>query len=177
MRTGFVLFITGIPSSGKTTLANNLARFLRAKGYNVEVLDAFWVRNHICLHEGYNIDSGRKIITCTAWIARLLARNGVIVLCSFVAPSRSLRELFKKIVNEEVPAYEIYLKCNVDVCRRRDNKMLYKRLEKGEIKDLPGVTIPYEEPLNPDLAIDTSIIDEREAMEIVLRFLEKKKLL
>ncbi len=177
MKKGFVLFITGIPSSGKTTLASNLAEFLRARGYSVEVLDAFWVRNHICLHEGYDTESGRKIITCTAWIARLLARNGVIVLCSFVTPSRSLRELFKKIVGEEVPVYEVYLKCNIDVCRRRDNKRLYERLERGEIEILPGVTIPYEESPNPDLTIDTSIVDEDKTLEITLKFLEKKRLL
>ncbi len=177
MRKGFVLFITGIPSSGKTTLANNLATFLRSRGYNTEVLDAFWVRNHLCLHEGYDIESGKKIITCVAWAARLLARNGVIVLCSFVTPSRSLRELFKKIVSEEVPVYEIYLKCSIDICRKRDNKKLYERLEKDEIKVLPGVTIPYEESPNPDLTIDTSVVNEREAMEIVLKFLREKKLI
>ncbi len=107
MDKGFVLFITGIPSSGKTTLANNLANVLRDHGYRVEVLDAFWVRNHICLHEGYSYDVGEKIMTCTAWVARLLARNGVIVLCSFVTPSRKLRELFKQIVGEEVLGYRM----------------------------------------------------------------------
>ncbi len=177
MGKGFVLFITGIPSSGKTTLANSLAKVLRDHGYRVEVLDAFWVRNHICLHEGYGYDVGEKIITCTAWVARLLARNGIIVLCSFVTPSRKLRELFKQIVGEEVLVYEVFLKCDIDTCRRRDSKGLYRKLEKGEIKELPGITIPYEEPINPDLVIDTRILNEKEALNKVLRFLNERKLI
>ncbi len=174
MKKGFVLYITGIPSSGKTTLANNLAEALRIKGYKVEILDAYWVRNHICLHEGFSLETGRKIITCTAWTARLLARNGVIVLCSFVTPSKNLRELFKRIVGEEVPVYEVYLKCSIDACSKRDNKQLYRKLMIGELKELPGVTIPYEESSNPDLVIDTERLDEKATLKRVLEFLRKK---
>ncbi len=170
---GFVLFITGIPSSGKTTLAYNLASYLRSRGFRVEVLDAFWVRENICMFEGYNREAREKIMKCTAWIARLLARNGVIVICSFVAPSRSLRELFRKIAGEEVRVIEIYLKCSIEVCRKRDNKGLYRKLERGEIKILPGVTIPYEEPLNPDIKIDTEKLGVEETLKYTLQKLRE----
>ena len=173
----FVLFITGIPSSGKTTLANNLARVLRGMGYRVEVLDGYWVRRNICVYEGYDLETAERVMRCTAWIARLLVRNGVVVICSFVAPSRRIRALFKEIVSEEAPVLEVYLKCRPEICRLRDNKGLYRGVERGEIKVLPGIKIPYEESPNPDIVVDTEKHDPGETLSIVLRELEKRGLI
>lgn len=152
---GFVVWFTGLPGSGKTTVANAVASKLKELGYRVEVLDGDWVRKTISPDTGFTREERRTHLRRVAWIARLLARNGVIVLCSFVSPYRSVRREIREIVEEETPFIEVYCKCSLEECIRRDPKGLYEKALKGEIKHFTGISDPYEEPENPELTIDT----------------------
>ncbi|BEP18345.1 adenylyl-sulfate kinase [Pyrofollis japonicus] len=151
-----MVWLTGLPGSGKTTLATRAAEKLRRMGYRVEVLDGDWVRKTINPDAGYTREERRRHLHRVAWIARLLARNGVIVLCSFVSPYREVRAEVRRIVEEEgIPFLEVYVKCPLEECIRRDPKGLYKKALRGEIKHFTGVSDPYEPPENPDLELDT----------------------
>ncbi len=152
---GAVAWITGLPGSGKTTIANRAKYILEGRGYRVEVLDGDWFRRHLDPDAGYSREERARHLRRAAWVARLLARNGVIVICSFVSPYRDVREEVRRIVSEEVPFLEVYAKCPLEECIRRDPKGLYRRALAGEIPNFTGVSDPYEEPERPDLVLDT----------------------
>ncbi|ADL18463.1 adenylylsulfate kinase [Acidilobus saccharovorans 345-15] len=152
---GLVAWLTGLPGSGKTTIANAAAERLRAMGYRVEVLDGDWFRSHIDPEAGYTKEERVRHLVRASWVARLLARNGVIVICSFVSPYRDAREEVRKIISEEADFLEVYVKCPLEECIRRDPKGLYRKALAGEIRHFTGISDPYEEPLSPDLVLDT----------------------
>ena len=152
---GVVVWFTGLPGSGKTTIANGVADRLRELGFRVEVLDGDWVRKTINPDAGFTREQRALHLRRVAWIARLLARNGVIVLCSFVSPYRDVRADVRRIIEEDVPFIEVYAKCSLEECMRRDPKGLYKRALRGEVSLFTGVSDPYEPPENPELVVDT----------------------
>ncbi|MCE4610781.1 MAG: adenylyl-sulfate kinase [Desulfurococcales archaeon] len=158
---GLVVWLTGLPGSGKTTIAEGVAERLRSEGFKVEVLDGDWARATVSEGSGFTREERIRHLKRIAWIARLLARNGVVVLCSFVSPYRDARRMVREIVEEEVPFVEVYVKASLEEVMRRDPKGLYKKALKGEIKHFTGVSDPYEPPDSPDLVIDT----ERESVE------------
>ncbi len=155
MDRGVVVWFTGLPGSGKTTVANAVAERLRSRGCRVEVLDGDWVRRTISVGAGFTREERRRHLLRVAWVARLLARNGVVVLCSFVSPYRDVRAEVRGIVEEEVPFIEVFVRCSLEECIRRDPKGLYRRALRGEIEHFTGVSDPYEEPLEPDVVVDT----------------------
>jgi len=157
------VWFTGLPASGKTTIARGVAEKLKHDGYRVEVLDGDWVRRTINPDAGFTKEERRRHLIRVAWIARLLARNGVVVLCSFVSPYRDVRSEVRRIVEEEgIPFVEVYVKCSLEECIRRDPKGLYRKALRGEIPYFTGVSDPYEEPLNPEIIVDT----EKNSVEI-----------
>ncbi len=165
---GVVVWLTGLPGSGKTTLANKVAGELARCGYKVEVLDGDWVRQTINVGAGFTREERRRHLLRVAWIARLLARNGIIVLCSFVSPYRDVRYDIRKIVEEDVPFLEVYVKASLEEVIRRDPKGLYAKALRGEIKNMTGIDDPYEEPENPDLIIDTERVSVEEGARQLL---------
>lgn len=171
---GFVVWLTGLPGSGKTTIAKNVAEKLREKGYRVEVIDGDWARKTISLGAGFTRDERRIHLHRVAWVARLLARNGVIVLCSFVSPYRDVRRMIREIIEEDAPFVEVYVKASLEEVMRRDPKGLYKRALKGEIKHMTGIDDPYEPPENPDLVLDTEVESVEESVGKLLRLLEER---
>ncbi|KSW10805.1 adenylyl-sulfate kinase [Pyrodictium occultum] len=170
---GVVAWLTGLPASGKTTIALATAKRLRSLGYRVEVLDGDWVRKTINPDAGYTREERRRHLLRVAWIARLLARNGVIVVCSFVSPYRDVRREVRRIVEEEAPFLEVYVHAPLEECIRRDPKGLYRRALRGEISHFTGVSDPYEPPENPDLVLDTvrNTVEEN-AERLAARILE-----
>ena len=169
-----VVWLTGLPGSGKTTIATRVADILKKKGYKVEVLDGDWVRKTINVGAGFTKEERERHLLRVAWIARLLARNGVIVLCSFVSPYRDVRAKIREIVEEEVPFYEVWVKCSVEECIRRDPKGLYAKALRGEIKHMTGIDDPYEPPENPSLTIDTVADSVEENTSKLLEFIESR---
>ncbi len=174
---GFVVWFTGLPGSGKTTIAKGVMEELRKRGYRVELLDGDWVRKTINPDAGFTREERNRHLYRVAWIARLLARNGVIVLCSFVSPYRDTRAKIREIVEEEVPFIEAFVKCSLEEVIRRDPKGLYKKALKGEIKHMTGIDDPYEEPLNPEVIVDSENRSIEENVKTVIRYLEEKGLI
>ena len=173
----FVVWFTGLPASGKTTIAKGVAERLRNLGYRVELLDGDWVRKTINPDAGFTFEERRRHLLRVAWIARLLARNGVITLCSFVSPYRSVRAEVRRIVEEEVPFIEVYVECSLEECIRRDPKGLYKKALRGEIKHFTGISDPYEPPEHPDIVVNTETMSVEECVEKVLQYLNEHGLL
>ncbi len=174
---GFVVWFTGLPGSGKTTIAKGVMEELRRRGYRVELLDGDWVRKTINPDAGFTREERNRHLYRVAWIARLLARNGVIVLCSFVSPYRDTRAKIREIVEEEVPFIEAFVKCSLEEVIRRDPKGLYKRALRGEIKHMTGIDDPYEEPLNPEITVDSEHNSIEENVKTVIKYLEDKGLI
>ncbi len=173
---GLVVWFTGLPGSGKTTIASGVAERLREAGYRVELIDGDWARKTISLGAGYTREERRVHLHRIAWVARLLARNGVVVLCSFVSPYRDVRRMIRGIVEEEAPFLEVYVKCSVEEAIRRDPKGLYARALRGEIKHMTGIDDPYEPPENPDLVVDTEQDPVDVNVEKVLELLRSRGL-
>ncbi len=175
---GFVVWFTGLPASGKTTIARGVAEVLKARGYRVEVLDGDWVRKTINPDAGFTKEERRRHLLRVAWIARLLARNGVIVLCSFVSPYREVRAEIRRIVEEEgIPFIEVFVKCSLEECIRRDPKGLYRKALAGEIQHFTGISDPYEEPENPELVVDTEHDSVENNVRKVVEYLEQRGLI
>jgi len=173
---GFVLWFTGLPGSGKTTIAKSVRDRLSDMGFKTELLDGDWVRKTINPDAGFTREERKKHLIRVAWIARLLARNGVAVLCSFVSPYRDVRSEIRKIVEGDAPFIEVYAKCSLEECIRRDPKGLYKRALAGEIKNFTGISDPYEEPENPDITLDTEHLSVSECVSKVIEYLKKRDL-
>ncbi len=174
---GFVCWFTGLPGSGKTCIAEALAKKLRKYCLKVEILDGDWVRKTINVDAGFTFEERRQHLLRVAWIARLLARNGIIVLCSFVSPYKSVRAEIRKIVEEEVPFIEVFVKCSLKEAIRRDPKGLYRKALKGEIKNMTGINDPYEEPENPEIIIDTEKNSVNYNTRLILEKLMVKRLM
>ncbi len=171
---GIVVWFTGLPASGKTTIAKGVAERLKAEGYRVELLDGDWVRKTINPDAGFTREERKRHLLRVAWISRLLARNGVVVLCSFVSPYRDIRAEIRKIVEEEgIPFIEVFVKCSLEECIRRDPKGLYKKALRGEIPHFTGISDPYEEPTNPELVVDTEHDSVEANVEKVYSYVKK----
>ena len=153
---GFVVWLTGLPASGKTTIARRVGEYLQSRGFRVEILDGDEVRRWLSPEAGFSREDRERHLKRVAYVSRLLARNGVAVLASFVSPYQNVREEARKIIESEgLKFIEVYVKCSLEECIRRDPKGLYGKALKGEIKDMTGIQDPYEEPLNPEVIVDS----------------------
>ena len=170
---GFVVWLTGLPASGKTTVARKLKEYLQSRGLRVELLDGDEVRRWLSPEAGFSREDRERHLRRVAYVSKLLARNGVAVLASFVSPYRSVRRQARKLIEDEgLKFIEVYVKCSLEECIRRDPKGLYRRALNGEIKDMTGIQDPYEEPLNPEVIIDTENEKPNECAEKVIEKLE-----
>ncbi|MGQ4875109.1 MAG: adenylyl-sulfate kinase [Promethearchaeia archaeon] len=167
---GFTLWFTGLPCSGKTTLADAVAEDLRAKGMKVERLDGDLVRKSLTRDLGFSKEDRKKNIERVTFVAKLLTRNGVAVLCTFVSPYNEIRERSRKEIGEYIL---VYVKCPVEVCEQRDVKGMYAKARRGEIKGFTGVDDPFEEPINPEIVVETDKQTVEESKKIIINWLEK----
>jgi adenylyl-sulfate kinase len=167
---GFTLWFTGLPCSGKTTIAEVVEKELRDRGLNVESLDGDEVRQHLSKDLGFSKEDRDTHISRMGFIAKLLSRNGVATLGAFVSPYREVREHIRGEIDNFV---EVYVKCPVEICIERDVKGMYKKALAGEIQNFTGVSDPYEEPLDPEIIVETDKETLAESVEKVLRKLEE----
>ena len=149
---GFTLWLTGLSGAGKSTLATAVGRELSRQGIGVELLDGDDVRQNLSKGLGFSREDRDTNIRRIGYVAKLLTRNGVAVIAAAISPYRDVRDE----VRREIGAFvEVHVKASLDACIRRDAKGLYRRALTGELPQFTGVSDPYEEPLAPELVIDT----------------------
>ncbi len=149
---GFTLWLTGLSGAGKSTLAAAVSQELRRHGIRVEVLDGDEVRQNLSQGLGFSRADRDTNIRRIGYVAKLLTRNGVAVITAAISPYRAVRDAVRREIGTFV---EVFVKASLDECIRRDTKGLYRRALAGEIPQFTGVSDPYEEPLAPELVIDT----------------------
>jgi adenylylsulfate kinase len=172
MSSGTTLWLTGLPSAGKTTLANALAERLAERGVDTEVLDGDQVRTHLSAGLGFSRADRETQVTRIGFVAELLARHGVTVLVPVIAPYADARDKVRAHHEEHGTAIlQVHLSTPVEVCAERDVKGQYARAFRGEISSMTGVDDPYEVPENPDLRIDTSTTDLEGSVAALLALL------
>jgi len=176
--TGTTLWLTGLPSAGKTTLAFALADQVRAQGRDVEILDGDEIRTYLSAGLGFSRGDRDTHVTRIGFVAELLARHGVLVLVPVIAPYAETRAEVRALHDEHGTGYlEVHLSTPVDVCSDRDVKGLYAKAARGELQHMTGVDDPYEIPANPDLRIDTSTTDLPSSVARLVELLAGRNLL
>ncbi|WP_395576810.1 adenylyl-sulfate kinase [Streptomyces sp. BK79] len=154
--TGATVWLTGLPSAGKTTIAYELAGRLREEGHRVEVLDGDEIREFLSAGLGFSRADRHTNVQRIGFVAELLARNGVTALVPVIAPYAESRDAVRTRHEANGTAYvEVHVATPVEVCSVRDVKGLYAKQAAGELTGLTGVDDPYEEPVKPDLRIES----------------------
>jgi len=176
---GATIWFTGLPCSGKTTVADRVYRILKERGYKVERLDGDIIRKSpISRDLGFTKEDRRKNLERVAFIAKLLSRNDVLVLATFVSPYNEIRRDIRDIIGAE-RFHLIWTRCPVEVCIARDVKGMYKKALAGEIENFTGVDDPFEEPTDPpaDLILDTDKESVEKSVEKVLAYMKRRGLI
>lgn len=156
---GCTIWLTGLPSSGKSTVGFSLEHLLVQQGRMAYVLDGDNIRHGLNKNLGFSAEDRAENIRRIGEVAKLFADAGIITITSFVSPYRADRDLVRKLHEEAKPALpfiEVYIDTPVNVCEERDPKGLYKKARAGEIKNFTGVDDPYEAPLKPELVLKTA---------------------
>lgn len=170
--TGATLWLTGLPSAGKTTLALALADRLRRNDVAVEVLDGDEVRTHLSAGLGFSRADRDTHVDRVGFVAELLARHGVVVLVPVIAPYAQARDLVRDHHRERgTRLLQVHVSTPIETCAERDVKGLYTKAFRGEINSMTGVDDPYEVPEDPDLRIDTAQVDQAGAVDQLVELL------
>ncbi len=170
-----ILWLTGLPSSGKSTLANEVEKRLITHAIRTYILDGDNVRMGLNKGLGFSEEDRAENIRRVGEVSKLFVDAGDIVLSAFVSPYRRDRDAIREKV-EDGEFIEIFIKCPVEVCEQRDVKGLYKKAREGVIKGFTGIDDPYEEPLNPEIVIDTDKLSLEEGTDIIINYLNEKNL-
>lgn len=167
-----VIWFTGLSGSGKSSLARRVENTLFAQGCRTYVLDGDNIRHGLNKDLGFSPEDREENIRRIGEMANLFTQAGVIALTAFISPYRADRDKARAVARESF--IEVYLKCDLAVCEARDPKGLYKKARAGEIKEFTGISAPYEEPLNPELVVDTANETLDESTEKVLALLRTR---
>jgi adenylylsulfate kinase len=151
----FTLWFMGRPAAGKSTIAKRVENHLRERGYQMENLDGDEVRQNLHPDLGFSREDRELNNRRTAYLCRLLNRNGISVVTGMITPFRDAQQKAREIVEEDGTFVLIYVKCSVEECERRDPKNLYEKAKAGKIDKFTGINHPFEEPHNPDIVVDT----------------------
>lgn len=172
MSEGITLWFTGLPAAGKSTVAGAVARRLQQRGARVEVLDGDVVRRELCADLGFSPEDRDENVRRLAFVADLLSRNGVSVCVAAISPYRAAREAARTRIGDRF--VEIYVKASAEACATRDPKGLYEQARRGELPNFTGVSDPYEEPLAPEITLETELHSPEQSVATVLRWLEER---
>ena len=172
---GFTLWFTGLSGAGKTTISKLVETELHSRRNRLEILDGDVVRENLSKGLGFSKEDRDTNIRRIAFVADLLSRNGVPVITAAISPYREIRDEARELMGNRF--IEVFVKASVEVCIERDPKGLYKKALAGEIKEFTGVSDPYEEPLNPEIVLDTENESPEESAEKLIALLEERQLI
>ncbi|MBP7509338.1 MAG: adenylyl-sulfate kinase [Prolixibacteraceae bacterium] len=173
LNTNTVLWFTGLSGSGKTTIASALEKRLIEEGYKVLLLDGDDLRKGLNKDLGFSEADRMENLRRASEVAKLFAGKGFIVLCSFVSPTENLRSMTKEIIGD-INFTLIFVNTPLDICEERDVKGLYAKARAGLIPDFTGISAPFEEPVNPDITVNTTKMNVDECVNTILDYLNKK---
>jgi len=165
-----VIWFTGLPCSGKTTLALGIEKELFNGGYFCQVLDGDNVRSGINNNLGFSNADRLENIRRIAEISKLFLSAGIITINAFVSPTHEIRDLARNIIGKE-DFIEIYLNPSIEVCEKRDVKGMYKKARAGQIPDFTGVNAPFEAPLHPNLEVNTDVESINASLAMILDYI------
>ena len=172
---GAVLWFTGLSGSGKSTLALAVEEKLFERGHLCFVLDGDNIRHGLNKNLGFSPEDREENIRRIGEVAKLFSDAGVIAMTAFISPYRNDRNNARALLEND-RFVEIYVKVPLDVAEERDPKGLYKKARAGEIKEFTGITAPYEEPLSPEIVVDTAELGLAQSVDKVVRYLESKNI-
>ena len=173
---GVVIWFTGLSSSGKSTIAHAVEEELYRRGHLSYVLDGDNIRHGLNKNLGFSPEDREENIRRIGEVASLFAKAGLITMTAFISPYRKDRDKARQL-NEDGEFIEIFVKVSLDMAEQRDPKGLYKKARAGEIQEFTGISAPYEEPLKPELVIDTDELSLDKSKEIVIQYLEEKQII
>jgi adenylylsulfate kinase len=171
-----VLWFTGLSGAGKSSLAHAVEEQLYQLGCRTFVLDGDNVRHGLCGDLGFSIEDRAENIRRIGEVAKLFLEAGVIAMTAFISPFRTERAVARKLVPHG-EFIEIYCRCSLAICEQRDVKGLYKKARAGEVKEFTGISSPYEEPLSPELTIDTGTRPIEECAADVINMLRERSII
>lgn len=174
-QSGCVIWFTGLSGSGKSTLAHEVENVLYQRGHLTYVLDGDNIRHGLNKNLGFSPEDRTENIRRIGEVAKLFVDAGVIVMTAFISPYRADRENARALIDGG-RFVEVFVDCALEVCEERDMKGLYKRARAGEIKEFTGISAPYESPIRPEVTLNTDTQSVVESTQLVLDFLEQKKL-
>ncbi|MFN3532231.1 MAG: adenylyl-sulfate kinase [Candidatus Brocadia sp.] len=170
---GVTIWLTGLSGSGKSTIAVELEHALVENKHLAYILDGDNIRHGLNKNLGFSPEDRKENIRRIGEVAKLFTDANMITITAFISPYRQDRDNVRKLLKDG-EFVEVYVKCPLEVCEQRDTKGLYKKARAGEVKEFTGISAPYEEPLNPELTIDTSKMTVDESTLAVLNYLEEK---
>ena len=162
---GVAIWFTGFSGAGKSTIANALSEELKSRGHNLEMLDGDEIRENLTKDLGFSKEDRDTNIRRIGFVAKLLVRNGVIVLVPVISPYRAIREEMRQQIGNFV---EVFVNAPLSVCEERDVKGLYKKARSGEIKQFTGIDDPYEPPANPEVECRTDLEKLSESIDKII---------
>jgi adenylylsulfate kinase len=167
---GVAVWFTGFSGAGKSTIATALIDKLKSEGYHPEVLDGDEIREHLTKGLGFSKEDRDTNIRRIGFVAKLLVRNGAIVLVPVISPYRAIREEMRAQIGNFV---EVFVNAPLEVCERRDVKGLYKKVRAGEIKQFTGIDDPYEPPLDPEVECRTDLEELSDSVDKIVNKLKE----
>ncbi len=170
---GVTIWLTGLSGSGKSTIAVELEHALLENKHLAYILDGDNIRHGLNKNLGFSPEDRTENIRRIGEVAKLFTDANMITITAFISPYRQDRDNVRKLMKDG-EFIEIYIKCPLEVCEQRDTKGLYKKARAGEVREFTGISAPYEEPLHPELTIDTSKMTIEESTRAVLNYLEGK---